>query len=268
MDTCSGENKNKMVIQLAVYLLEMYNFEEVQFAFLVTGHTKNCADQLFNLAKSRYNIHNIFMMGQLWEAVKHELVVPHMIEWTNFKNWDKLFKILYKVSLNAVNKYQIFRCDGEDLDDGDLECKMSDLENAKTSVNKLKNKLMGALDRVEKLLNLKPEPLYTEKPGLKPIKECKFFFKYWPHVPEEHNNECCPRPSGEVLQTEADQKKEKTAKYMKEKSAKLKEQDTAAVDNSSNDRQELTTAGSESETLTSPTSPSKRTRDDDKTEAL
>jgi hypothetical protein len=113
-----------------------------------------------------------------------------------------MINILYKVSLDAVNKYKIFRCD-EDLDDGDLQCKTSDLENAKTSVNKLKKKGMSVLNRVEKLLNLKPEPLYTEKPGLKPIKECELFFKYWQHVPEEHKDECCPRPSDEVLQTEA-----------------------------------------------------------------
>jgi hypothetical protein len=212
-------------------------------------------------------------LKQLYEAVEHELVVPYAITWKDFHNWDKMFNILYKGSLHAVNKYQIFRCD-EALDDGDLECKTSDfLENASTSVNKLKKKGMAVLDGVEKLLNLKPEPLYTEKPGLKPIKECELYFKYRPHVSEEFREECGPTPSDEVLETEANQKKEKIAKYKKEKSAKAKKQVSATVDNISNeDRQELTTAGLEqSENATSPTSPSKRKRDGDDgddTEAL
>jgi hypothetical protein len=273
MDNCAGQNKNRMVIRLSVYLLEMYYFEEVQFVFLVAGHTKNCADRLFNLAKARYSKRNIYTLKQLCEAVKHELVVPYAITWRDFQNWDKMFNILYKGSLQAVNKYQIFRCD-EDLDDGDLECKTSDLETASTSVDKLKKKGMAVLERVEKLLHLKPEPLYTEKPGLKPIKECELYFKYRPHVPEEFREECCPTPSDEVLETEANRKKEKIAKYKKEKSDKAKKQVSAAtVDNISNDRpQELTTEGLEqSGNATSPTSPSKRKRDSDDgddTEAL
>jgi hypothetical protein len=156
---------------------------------------------------------------------------------------------------------------------------MKILMTVTSSVKRAIWKGMGVLDRVEKLLNLKPEPLYTEKPGLKPIRECKLFFKYQPnvpeeykdecfkyrpHVPEEYKDECCPpKPSDEVLQTEADQKKEKTAKYKKEKSAKFEKQDTATVDNSSNDHQELTTPAWNLKNSTSPTSPSKRKRDDE-----
>jgi hypothetical protein len=43
-DNCSGQNKNGMVLKLVVYLVEMDFFEEVQFVFLIVGHTKNPAD--------------------------------------------------------------------------------------------------------------------------------------------------------------------------------------------------------------------------------
>jgi hypothetical protein len=53
-DNCSGQNKNGMVLKLVVYLVEMGYFEEVEFLFLIIGHTKNPADRLFNLLKIDY----------------------------------------------------------------------------------------------------------------------------------------------------------------------------------------------------------------------
>jgi hypothetical protein len=45
MDDCGGQNKNKMVLRLAVYLVEMNYFKQVEF-FFARGHTKNVCDQL------------------------------------------------------------------------------------------------------------------------------------------------------------------------------------------------------------------------------
>jgi hypothetical protein len=53
-DNCSGQNKNGMVLKLVVSLVEMGYFEEVEFMFLIVGHTKNPADRLFNLLKILY----------------------------------------------------------------------------------------------------------------------------------------------------------------------------------------------------------------------
>jgi hypothetical protein len=66
---CSGQNKNGMVLKLVVYLVEMAYFEEVEFMFLIVGHTNNDADRLFNLLKILYRSLNIFMMQQLIATV-------------------------------------------------------------------------------------------------------------------------------------------------------------------------------------------------------
>ena len=48
-DNCGGQtNKNNFVLLLVRYLVEMGYFQHVNFIFLVVGHTKNAADQLFN----------------------------------------------------------------------------------------------------------------------------------------------------------------------------------------------------------------------------
>jgi hypothetical protein len=44
MDNWGGQKKNNYVLRLAPYLVEMGYFEEVNFIFLVVGHTKNVAD--------------------------------------------------------------------------------------------------------------------------------------------------------------------------------------------------------------------------------
>jgi hypothetical protein len=48
-DNCSGQNKNNTVLRLIVFLTEMGYFKQVNFVFLVVGHTKNAADQILNL---------------------------------------------------------------------------------------------------------------------------------------------------------------------------------------------------------------------------
>ena len=42
---------------------------------------------------------------------------------------------------------------------------------------------------------LQPEALYTEQPGLKPIKEVGLFENYGPVIPVQHHEETCPYPS-------------------------------------------------------------------------
>ena len=41
MDNCGGQNKNRMVLRLALYLVEAGYFEIANLIFLVRGHTKN-----------------------------------------------------------------------------------------------------------------------------------------------------------------------------------------------------------------------------------
>ena len=54
-DNCTGQNKNNTVLKLAMWLKEMGYFMQVNFVFLIVGHTKNACDCLFNSLKHQYH---------------------------------------------------------------------------------------------------------------------------------------------------------------------------------------------------------------------
>jgi len=60
MDNCGGQNKNRMVLRLALLLVELGWYKEVNFSFLIAGHTKNSCDRLFNILKLKYRESDVF----------------------------------------------------------------------------------------------------------------------------------------------------------------------------------------------------------------
>jgi hypothetical protein len=70
MENCAGQNKNRMVLQLANYLVEANYFEKVSFVFYIVGHTKNGCDRWFNTLKKNYCRRNIYSFNQLINSMK------------------------------------------------------------------------------------------------------------------------------------------------------------------------------------------------------
>jgi hypothetical protein len=81
MDNCPGQNKKNFVLRLAPYLQEKGYFNDVNFIFLIVGHTKNVANHLFNTLKRLYRVHNMFSMGMLLEAMTHPQVIAYSVNW-------------------------------------------------------------------------------------------------------------------------------------------------------------------------------------------
>jgi hypothetical protein len=109
-DNCSGQNKNGMVLKLVVYLVEMGYFEEVEFLFLIVGHTKNPADRLFNLLKIDYRSMNLYTMKQLISTVNtNEFVTAVQAEEDVFKDFMEHQQQFYKpFQTNTIKIYHIF----------------------------------------------------------------------------------------------------------------------------------------------------------------
>ncbi len=90
-DNCCGKNKNNTVLRLAAWIALLGYFLEVNFMFLVVGHTKNAADRLFNLLKVKYRNQNLYTFDQLVEALgmlRTITVHPTMSE--DFLDYGKL----------------------------------------------------------------------------------------------------------------------------------------------------------------------------------
>ncbi len=114
-DNCSGQNKNNMVLKLAAWLMTMNFFKEVDFIFLIVGHTKNAADRLFNSLKTEYRLQNLFTFQDLLEALNRSLMVTvHPASPEDFLDYNKLMNYLYRPLVGIVKKNHIFFC----MDDG------------------------------------------------------------------------------------------------------------------------------------------------------
>jgi hypothetical protein len=59
MDNSSGQNKNGHVLRLALLLVELSFFKQVEFIFYIRGHTKNVCNHMFNLLKQKYHCSQI-----------------------------------------------------------------------------------------------------------------------------------------------------------------------------------------------------------------
>jgi hypothetical protein len=116
-----------MVLKLVVYLVEMGYFEEVEFMFLIVGHTKNPADRLFNLLKNDYRSLNLFTMEQLIAAVNtNEFVTAVHAEEDVFKDFMEYQQQFYKpFETNTIKVYHIFSSHQDKK--GDLRYYESDL---------------------------------------------------------------------------------------------------------------------------------------------
>jgi hypothetical protein len=168
MDNCPGQNKNNFVLRLAPYLQEKEFFVEVNFIFLIVGHTKNGADRLFNTLKRLYRKQNVFTMGMLLEAMKHEQVIVYNVDWQEFKDWDKYLNRIYK-KMSTCLKWQMFQSSAE-LGVTNMFFKRSNVEGAQTLKESVQKKGMVGDARKALLLEL-PTRLYPKRLGLRDIKQ-------------------------------------------------------------------------------------------------
>jgi hypothetical protein len=108
-DNCSGQNKNNTVLKLAAWLKGMGYFKNVNFIFLIVGHTKNAADSLFNSLKHEYRKKNLFTMEALFDCLSVSecvTVVPTLPE--DFLDYNRLFNDVYRNLAGKVKLNHIF----------------------------------------------------------------------------------------------------------------------------------------------------------------
>jgi hypothetical protein len=113
-DNCSGQNKNNTVLRLATWLMAMNYFKEVNFIFLVVGHTQNAADRLFNTLKTKYHKQNLFTFQELVESLnRSDRVMVHTATPEYFLNYEKLLSTLFWPLMRNIKKKHIFSCNDD-----------------------------------------------------------------------------------------------------------------------------------------------------------
>jgi hypothetical protein len=192
LDNCGGQNKNNYVLRLALWLVECKLFKKVEMIFYVRGHTKNACDRLFNQLKLRYHRNQIFTMRQMIEVLNSS---PNILfkeaRGEDFEDYGEMLDKFYqKFPPGTFQRNHVFWV--EDSNPTTIYTKVSgeaDVEVLNLAVP-LQNRDRSLQRHV---LTLIPAP------GLKEIKQVEMYSKFRKFVPEEFQDEICPRPSQQVI---------------------------------------------------------------------
>ena len=205
LDNCGGQNKNRMVLRLALFLVETGKFKCVRFVFLVRGHTKNACDRLFNLLKKTYRASDIYTLNQLHNVLNEaDDVEASLVNTNQFKNYDELLDKYYKrLQTGSVNINHIFECKRENP---------TTLLISRVHGDEQVSQDLGLGLPIGKLRTdvIKTTEAHTlDAPGLAMIKQVDLFKKWRPFIPVQFQDEICPEPSPEVMTQVAKERNQK-----------------------------------------------------------
>ena len=68
-NNCADQNKNRMVLRFAQYLIDADIFKRVEIVFLIAGHTKNICDRRFKDLKMNFHPKNVYTFNQMIEVL-------------------------------------------------------------------------------------------------------------------------------------------------------------------------------------------------------
>ena len=212
MDNCGGQNKNKMVLRLALYLVERKYFSTVEFIFYIRGHTKNVCDRLFNLLKIRYHKSDVYTMDMLVDVLNlQDDVTFQKTSSTTFKNYDKMLDTFYKnFKPGTIQKNHCFSVTCHSPTKMTYKSFIND--NTEESFDFLKGEKDG---REAAMATYMLEPLDT--PGIREIKQVELWKNWRQFVPDPHKDMICPEPPQEVLDRIKKQKSDKQKEIAKKR---------------------------------------------------
>lgn len=199
MDNCAGQNKNRMVIRAAPYMIESGLFENVNLIFLIKGHTKNMCDRMFNLMKQNYSKRNVYTKTETYRVLGLSDNVTIVPAGGKFKDWDSEFDILYRrPKAGSVTKNHLFSFSYEDISDVLMTTKPA-FNSTTTSTQKLLKMKKGwdIVDRQNYLASIQPKTI--PNPGLSDIKQVHLYTKWRKLVPIEFQDITCPKPNENVI---------------------------------------------------------------------
>lgn len=200
MDNCGGQNKNKMVIRMFGLLAEIGIYKRINIAFLVTGHTKNVCDRLFNVLKLSYRKTNIYSFGMLLGALNTAPdVEPIRVVEDEFKDWDGFEdKIYTQIASGTVNRMHLFQYD--EKEPGVL-MKRETAAADSTFERQQMRKRMNAQNRAALVANYKMHLQTLKPPGIAPIKQFELWHKWRPFIPATYQDILCPKPSDAIIKS-------------------------------------------------------------------
>ena len=239
-DNCVGQNKNNIVLLLVPMLVECGYFSQVEFVFLVVGHTKNACDKMFNDLKNKMSKLQVWTYKQLLRAANcHHKVTIIPTKSDDFFDISAYESIYYRHMDGMILSNHIFCCStvdvtpcpqgGKQMPKVNVQIREVDLDDAK-DVPYLASKrgrpktAPGLIFPLNLTPDLTPLPKQEKNPYM-----VVHMFKKWRHVvPEQYWEDTCPEPTKE--QFASVQKEGKVRKEVKNWKQQQKKNITAKVE--------------------------------------
>jgi hypothetical protein len=216
MDNCLGQNKNNVVLRLALYLVEMHYFKTVEFVVYIRGHTKNACDRLFNQMKLKYHKKDIFSWSGAIQTLdtKENVRIIDAQESMCMDYGDILDTFYDKFKANTIQCNHIFKVEHTDITLS-MQCATHNGTPFVPQRMVKRGKVLGQerTTTVNAFLLEKLKP-----PCLLPLKQVELFKKFRPFIHRKYWDKTCPEPSEDVLS----QVKNETATKLKNKTATTK----------------------------------------------
>jgi hypothetical protein len=210
MDNCSGQNKNKVVLRMALFLAETGFYLDVEFVFLIVGHTKNPCDRMFNLLKLFYRLSNCYTIQQTLEKLnEHEDTVA--TEFTDHRDWESRLDKLYRgFDSGTIKRYHNFFVDFDNKPNFMMiRISTRKEDNAEHLLVEKDFSIADTIDPRERQILLSTLPELLVQPGIPAIKQIELATKWRKFVPPQFQDEICPLVSPEVLKTNREERSQK-----------------------------------------------------------
>lgn len=247
-DNCGGQNKNKVIIRLAMWLVEAGIFPKVIIHFFVVGHTKNDCDRMFNALKRDYNRCDTTTYPQLIQRLDtHADVTPIVVEENDMKNFDKWQNQFYRSpnpgkkdkvakDFSRTHVFSIEKNDPTVLVKEDYEGAPKRTENlmptnkGSKALRLTKEQRAARISLSAVIEDFKKETFCLKARGISDIKLVEIHTKWVKIIPRGHALLICPAPPPEVYQKIKEERNEK-ARSKREVKRKIEKDSTAGEPN-------------------------------------
>jgi hypothetical protein len=201
--------QNKMVLRLAVFLVENGYYENVEFVFLIVGHTKNPCDRMFNMLKTEFRRSNVYTMTQLLAKLNANEKTSATL-FKKHQDWDKYLNCLYSQFVSGtITEYHNFLVDAT-LDTGPTFMRiLATRRDADADLAVSRQFQKRGVTGAARTAILAESPEMLTPPGVPEIKQIELGCKWRPHVPINIRDDICPVPPVDMIQRCKDKKNEK-----------------------------------------------------------
>ena len=191
-DNCSGQNKNRFMMQYLMWRVEAGLNVEIKMSFLLVGHTKFAPDSCFGLFKRLFRktkvgcLEDVVAVVERSGAINHaQLVGTHDgTSLVPFYNWSEFFDPhMSQTALKGISQMHHFRFSA--LHPGVVFVKNS-CNDRERAIKLLKTPWQPTSDDM---------PNIIPPPGLTLERQWYLFNKIREFCPDESKDIVCPKPS-------------------------------------------------------------------------